>query len=118
MSAITTKAKDQEGNEVLLANTQAISMVGKDFTIADDGVQTYFIAKETGTVVVSTGDDSAVFNIHVAADTSVIAKAFGSADITVTEDNDTTLNVYFDSGVFTIQNLTGGELEVNVKANI
>lgn len=95
----------------------AITMAGIDYTIADDGTADTEITG-TGSVVVTVGGESAVLNLHQASDASVIDKSFGSATISDTLDNDTTVNVYVATGVVTIQNKTGESVTVNIKAYI
>lgn len=97
---------------------EAITMKGQIDTLAVDAVSSSVVIKETGVLTISTGTESASFNLHVAADAIVVEKAFGSASFTITKDNATTVNVYAEGGVVVFQNKTAAEVTLNSKSYV
>lgn len=121
MSAIHTKSLGASGAEVLVAQSEAVSMSGqKEEGLAVDAVLEVIASSGTGQLSITdeTNGDSAVFSLHQASDASVIAKSYGSALIGDTKDNAATINVYVEGGVVKIQNKLAAAVDINVKAYI
>lgn len=88
---------------------------GQAESLAVDGVAELAIKNDTGVLNVSIGTASASYNIHLHGGNGVIAKGFGSATLTATKDNASTVNVYYEAGVIKIQNKTAGTVSATIK---
>jgi len=95
------------------ANAALASQV---LTIADAAVGATSIDAKAGTIIVDEGSNSANINIINTADTVTTVKENGPALFTITKDTAASINVYIENGVVNVQNLTGAEITVTVKA--
>lgn len=86
--------------------------------VADAGVVATPVDARTGTIAISddTTTDSDVFKIVDTAGT-LTTEQLGTPNVAFnnTKDNASTINVYFETGVVNIQNLSGGIVDLTVK---
>jgi len=92
------------------------SLSSEILTIADAAVGATTIAAKAGKIIVDEGSNSANIDIINTADTVTTVKENGPALITITKDNASTINIYVENDVVNVQNLTGAEITVTVKA--
>lgn len=95
-----------------------VLLAGKTATLADAAVVASAIDATTGILLVedTTNGNSAVVSVHNAAGTPTLTKVNGVAGIAVAKDTATSINVYIEDGVIKVQNSTGAELDIVIKA--
>lgn len=113
-----SRALDGSGKSVLEVQHQGLSVGGDSYVSVMDAVVTSTLFSDEGLYLVkdTTNDDSAVVSIINTAGTLSAVKVSGSAGVTITADNASTLNVYILAGVVAVQNLTDGAIDFTIKA--
>ena len=109
----------QSGANVFEVNAESISALGVlSESLADAAVFETEISENAGiiTVIDETNEDSAVFVLKSVAGTIDTELISTNANITATEDNSGTINAYASGGVVVVQNLSGGAIDLRVKA--
>lgn len=118
MGITSTRELDGEGRLVLHSSTEAISMKGQDAVLAVDETVNLAIKGSTGRLAISDGGSSSNYNFHVLIGTNVVVKGSGAAVFTAVKDTADSINVYEESGEVVVQNKTGAEVSLNIKAYI
>lgn len=112
------KTKGTSGERHAEAEAVGILLAGKQATLADAAVAVSELDTTTGIVLVedTTNGDSAVISVHNAGGTPALGKVAGVAGIAVAKDTASSVNVYIEDGVIKVQNSTGAEIDVVLKA--
>lgn len=112
------KTKGEGGARYASAEVEGVLTSGKDATIAAAAVATSDLDITTGLITVedTTNGKSAVISAHNAAGTTTLSILNGDAIFSVAEATASKINVYVEAGVVKVQNNTGAEIDVNVKA--
>lgn len=111
--------KDQTGVREAQEATQSISTYGVTTEgVVDTGVVVTTIDATAGLVIVSdlTTTDTAIFAIKDVAGTVSTQLLVTQANFTAAKAGAGTINVYIETGVVKVQNLSGGTIDINVKA--
>ncbi len=118
MSKTNSRVIDSSGKSNYVVEHEGLEIKGDGYEdVVDTTVtSTPFDAEGLYLVKDTTNDDSAVISIINTGGTLSAIKVAGSAGVTITEDNATTLNVYVLAGVVAVQNLTTGTINFTVKA--
>jgi len=109
-----------DGARATEVQSEMIISKGVTETLEDAGVLTTIIEELEALVFVvdSTNTKSSIFTIHNVSGTGTSTKLVGEAVFTATKDTASSVNVYYDAtaGAVQIQNLTGGDADITVKA--
>lgn len=111
--------KGQDGVKDYQIQAQSTETVGTIVeAVADTAVVVTDIDATAGIVIVKdeTTTDSATFGIKDIDGTVTLEQILVNANFDLAKDNGGTINVYVESGVINIQNLSGGAVDIRVKA--
>lgn len=114
-----TKTKGQAGNQYSESENQAVKAAGYvSLALANAAILATDIDEKTGLLIVedSTNEHGAVISVHNNNGTAVLTKLAGNSDVSVAKDTAGDLNVYVENGVINAQNLTGGAIDLTLKA--
>lgn len=117
MPKTNSKALDGTGKSLYEIQHEGVSVKGDLLAATADAAVVSTVYNQEGLYLVKneTDEDSAVVSVINTGGTLSAIKVGGSAGVTITADNATTLNVYVLAGVLAVQNLTGGAIDVTVK---
>jgi hypothetical protein len=117
---INSKALDGSGKSIEEIQHEGLSVKGDVYSNVADTVITSTLFSEEGLYLVknSTDSDSAVVSIINSGGTLSAVKVSGSDDITIAVGTAAKVNVYVLAGVLAVQNLTGGAIDITIKAYV
>ena len=93
----------------------AVDGINPAVAIAVDAVYETKVTDFTGYATFVAGDDSCMIPFHKDNGTFTIGAKIGSAVFNTAEDNNTTINVYVESGELKIQNKTAAAISLSVR---
>ncbi len=117
---VNSKVLDGTGKSLLVVQHEGMEVKGDKYAAIADTVVTSTLFGASGLYLVedTANEDAAVVAIINTAGTLSAVKVAGSANITITADNASTVNAYVLADVLAVQNLTGDAIDFTVKPYI